>query len=210
MSDVVLIILLVVLILLSLVDIYLNVRYNPRNYSAAAKSVKDMVDARVEEAHAREMQGPGHEERTRSNRQLSEPPMLDGMTLKSWLIYHSKDEGVWSKVVTEFYERAADEPTIREYFDDVIDRGGFEALQKHFLGALMIVTNSGVTEGTVRAMEQAHLGVVNADRQPINSVVYDAVINTLVAILGEVGVPQLGITQLSATIAPLRAAIVRS
>jgi hypothetical protein len=169
------------------------------------------VDQRVSAAVQREQTGAQPVVgRPSPNRQLTPPPMIEGQTLKSWLIYRSRDEGVWNYVVTEMYERAAAQPEIADYFQDTIKGGRFSDLQTHFLGALMIVTNSGVTQGVVDAMKEAHRGVRNSSEQPINSVIYDAVINTLVQILREVGVPEMGIEQLGQTILPLRDAVVRA
>jgi hypothetical protein len=193
-----------VLAILMGADLCLTIRRDRDRIQAKMDRARaQQVDERVSAAARRES-APA-----KANRQLTPPPMIDGQTLKSWLIYRAQDEGVWNYVVTEMYERAAASPRIKSYFENTIEGGRFSDLQTHFLGALMIVTNSGVTQGIVDAMREGHRGVRNSDNQAITPEIYGLVIGTLVDILREVGVPEHGIAALGETIAPLQAAIVR-
>jgi len=54
----------------------------------------------------------------------------------------------------------------------------------------------------------AHAQVVNQAGAPINGAVYDTVVDVLVQVLADVGVPDTAINELAGTVAPLREAIV--
>ncbi len=137
---------------------------------------------------------------------VTQPPMVEGVTLYAWLVHHHPSrEGAWAEVVDMFYTRAAANPEIATYFGGV----DWERLQNHFLGALRIATGTGLSQRTIDTLAEKHADVRSQDGQPINTVVYDATIQVLVDILAEIGVPRSGIEQLAATIAPLRGVIAR-
>lgn len=144
------------------------------------------------------------------NAVLAPAPMLDGWTLRDWLIHQAGRDGVWSEVVHDFYTRAAGVPFVADYFRDVLARPqGREELERHFTRALLIVTHSGVTQRLVDAVGEKHGHVHNSHGQPITADVWDAVISTLVTVLRNHGVPERGINALGASIAPFRAALVK-
>jgi hypothetical protein len=133
-------------------------------------------------------------------------PMVEGVTLREWLVHHHPlRDGVWRDVVTEFYRRAALVPAVASYFGGT----NMARLNQHFTRALVIVAGEGITESAVARLRNAHAVVVNAEGVPITGAIYDAVVDTLVAILAEQGVPRRGIAALAETIGPLREVIVR-
>jgi len=141
---------------------------------------------------------------------LAPPPMIDGVTVRDWLINHTHRDGVWAEVVTEFYDRAAAVPEVADYFRVILARpGGREYLETHFTRALVLVTHHGVTRGLKEAMRVAHAPIRSSDGHGITSGTWDAVIGTLVDVLKSKGVTEQGIAALATTIAPFRAAIVR-
>lgn len=149
----------------------------------------------------------------RPDNRLSDPPMIDGYTLRDWLIHaHPSKDHAWAEIVAEFYNRAAAVPEVAAYFQ----RTDLDELQRHFTRALILVTHTGVTTRLVASLAERHSNVHNgpgdteAERgDPITGPIYDAVIGTLVAILAENGVPRRGLDALATTIAPFRAALVR-
>jgi truncated hemoglobin YjbI len=140
------------------------------------------------------------------DRRLTPPPMVGDLTLRDWLVHFSTErDRVWPAVVATFYRRAANVPEIADYFRET----DMVRLQQHFARALTMVTGTGLTEATVRRLQQAHFGVHDSAGRPITPEIYDAVIGTLVEVLREQRVPASAIGQLADTIAPLRAVIVR-
>lgn len=135
---------------------------------------------------------------------LAPPPMIDGVSLRTWLVHHHPSrEHVWPEVVAEFYDRAAAVPAVFSYFHGV----DLDVLRSHFTAALVIVTHAGATRGAVDLVATRHGGVRNAAGVPITSDVYDAVIGTLVAVLRDARVPEHALAQLGETVAPFRAPI---
>jgi hypothetical protein len=82
-----------------------------------------------------------------------------------------------------------------------------EQLQRHFTSALLIVTHAGASRATVDYVAGKHADVRNAVGVPITGDIYDAVVATLVGVLGEAGVPDYALNQLATTVEPFRAAI---
>lgn len=136
--------------------------------------------------------------------QLSDPPMVDGRTLRNWLVYQTRRDGVWSEVVAQFYERAAAVPEVADYFRNT----DMETQQRHFTRALILVTHHGVTQRTLDNLADRHRRVLDSHGRPITPEVYETVIGTLVGVLREHQVPEYGIAELARTIAPFRAALV--
>lgn len=158
------------------------------------------------------------ETRVHPTQRLTDPPMIDGVTLRDFLIHHHrqtpqppKDDGtlplgVWADVVTSFYAHAAADPEIADYFRNT----DLNRQQAHFLRALDIVTSKGLTQGTVDYMRKKHAGIRASNGLPITGAVYDRVIGVLAEVLHAHGVPERGTAALAATIAPLRPVIVRA
>lgn len=143
----------------------------------------------------------------RGDTRVTEPPMLDGVTLYQWLTTRSTiGENVWPQVVADFYNRAAGTPAVAAYFHSV----EWEKLQNHFVRALVLVCDKGLTVGTLRYLREKHGKVKTLDGVAITGPVYDAVIQTLGGVLASRGVPERGINALVESIGPIRAEIVRA
>jgi truncated hemoglobin YjbI len=139
-------------------------------------------------------------------RLLTPPPMVDDLPLRDWLVHYSpRRDQVWPSVVATFYARAAAVPEIADYF------GGTDMarLQQHFARALTMLTGNGLTEGMLWRLQDAHLPVTNSHGRAITVEVYDAAVETLLAVLAEHGVPNAARAQLATTVGPLRGAIAR-
>lgn len=144
------------------------------------------------------------------DRQITGPPLVGGVTLRSWLVhYHgdpttsATDDGVWARVVREFYTRAAQDSVVASYFGD-LDEDGMAALQRHFLAMLVMLTSSGLTSRMVSRLHAGHAHVRSAAGEPITPDAYDRAVMALVGVLRDYGVPPQGLTALSKTIWPLR------
>lgn len=132
------------------------------------------------------------------------PPMIDGCTLRDWLIHHTHRDGVWEDVVVQFYAGAAADPRVAPYFDEV----DTARLQRHFLAALTVLTHAGLHRHTVERMAVAHRGVTTSIGVPITGEVWDVVVSTLVGVLVAHGAPSSVVEPLGALLDPLRAVIV--
>ncbi|MFR9803226.1 hypothetical protein ACL02T_13115 [Pseudonocardia sp. RS010] len=139
-------------------------------------------------------------------RVLAPPPMVDDLPLRDWLVHYSlSGDQVWPSVVATFYARAAAVPEIADYFSGT----DMVRLQQHFVRALLVLTGSGLTEGTVRRLQEAHLPVTDSRGRAITPAVYDAAIESLLGVLAEHGAPKTALSQLAVTVAPLREVIAR-
>jgi truncated hemoglobin YjbI len=149
---------------------------------------------------------PGAAFFTDPNELLAPPPMIDGVVLRDWLIHHHrKDDNVWRDVVVEFYDLAAADDHIRQFFRHT----DLPTLRQHFTRTLVKVTGEGVTASDVHYLATKHTFVDDAAGQPITPAVWDKVVGVLVGVLRSKGVPSQGIAALAETIAPLRPALVR-
>jgi hypothetical protein len=138
---------------------------------------------------------------------VSPPPLIDDVPLRDWLIHYSQRDNVWSDVVRDFYDHAAAVPEIADYFRNT----DMERQRQHFCRALAMVASNGLRQGTVEWLRELHRERAHASTgAPITAEVYDAVINTLMEVLINHGVPQRGRQALAVTIAPLRAELVRA
>lgn len=140
-----------------------------------------------------------------SKYQLVGPPTVGNFTLKNWLVQVSGREGIWRDVVEEFYSRAAGHPVVGRYFVGV----NMDRLKRHFLQALLMVTDKGLTVGTARRMYEAHLMVSDTGGNAITEEVYDAVVATLGSVLAERGVSRELIGQTVAVLDPLRELLIQ-
>lgn len=144
---------------------------------------------------------------TPGDEQITPPPMIDGVTLRDWLVHYNQlHDQFWPRVVTEFYQRAAEVPMVADYFRNT----DMEQLQTHFTRVLTLVAGRGLSVRMVRHLRERHMHVLASSGAPITGEVYDAVIQTLAEVLDRQGVPTRGIQALADTIAPLRAEIVRA
>ena len=135
------------------------------------------------------------------------PPTVPGRTgkddLREWLLWFAPDTS-WPEVVADFYRRAAADPQVASYFHEA----DMDELQFHFTAAITMLCKEGLTARALRAMTVRHAHVTNRDGEHIHGVIFDKVVDTLVDVLSEVGVPDVAINELAACIDPLRAAIV--
>jgi hypothetical protein len=127
------------------------------------------------------------------------------VTVKDWLTHYWPDGPGWPAIVTEFYNRAAADPAIAEFFAST----NMTALQKHFTHAMIIVTKDGVTVPIRDYMARVHAGLRNRAGQPISGAIYDRTINVLVQVLVDANIPDDAINELARTVTPLREAIVQ-
>lgn len=124
--------------------------------------------------------------------------------LRDWLTHHSfHEDNAWAKVVSDFYDLAAAEPDIADYFHGT----DMASLQRHFLAALMMVTSRGLTVAACQQMGERHRDVRNSVGQPITPEIYDRVILILAGVLAQHGVPDSVIQQVGECIRPLRRVI---
>jgi truncated hemoglobin YjbI len=131
-------------------------------------------------------------------------PTINGDTVRDWLKYYTLGKTDWVAAVDELYNRAAADPSVASYFIDV----KLESVKRHFVAFMVMVTSTGLTADAVRRMSVAHAEVRNEAGVEITGMIYDRVIDALVTILAEAGVPDNAINQLRRVVDPLRAAIV--
>jgi truncated hemoglobin YjbI len=135
------------------------------------------------------------------------PPTVPGRTgkddLREWLLWFAPDAS-WPEVVADFYRRAAADTQVASYFH----RADMEELQFHFTAAITMLCKEGLTARALRAMTVRHANVTNRNGEHIHGAIFDKVVDTLVDVLSDVGVPDVAINELAACIDPLRAAIV--
>jgi truncated hemoglobin YjbI len=131
-------------------------------------------------------------------------PTIAGDTVRDWLKYYTLGKVDWTTAVDELYRRAAADPSIASYFTGV----DLDTVKRHFVAFMVMVTSKGLTADAVRRMSVAHAAVRNEAGLEITGMIYDRVIDVLVAILTGAGVPDEAINQLKRVVDPLRAAIV--
>jgi truncated hemoglobin YjbI len=137
---------------------------------------------------------------------LAPPPMVGPDTLRTWIKeHHPYRDDAWPLVVAEFYKRAAADPDVADYFRGV----DLDVLQQHFMRALILVSHTGVTRGTVNAMKDRHAAVTNSAGEPITAGIYDRVIGVLVDVLREANVPASALAGLVPIADAFRPALVR-
>lgn len=129
---------------------------------------------------------------------LFPPPMVGTQTLKHWLMYSHRDDGVWTRVVHEFYARAASDHRVRPYFEGY----DLEDIKRKFLHTLMIVTDIGVNRASAEGLIQKHTHL------KISGEAYDATINALTKTFNDFGVPRDAVEQMVPMIEALRKGMV--
>jgi truncated hemoglobin YjbI len=126
------------------------------------------------------------------------------ITVKDWLTHYWPGSPGWPAIVAEFYNRAASDPAIAEFFAHT----DMAMLQKHFTHAMIIITKDGVNVPTRDYLARVHADLRNRAGQPISGDIYDRTINVLVEVLVDAGIPDDAINELARTVTPLRQAIV--
>ena len=126
------------------------------------------------------------------------------ITVKDWLTHYWPGSPGWPAIVAEFYNRAASDPAIAEFFAHT----DMAMLQKHFTHAMIIITKDGVNVPTRDYLARVHADLRNRVGQPISGDIYDRTINVLVEVLVDAGIPDDAINELARTVTPLRQAIV--
>jgi hemoglobin len=96
-----------------------------------------------------------------------------------------------------FYEKVIGDPNLAAYFEGV-DLGRLKGHQRAFIGAAL----GGPEAYQGRDMGSAHAGL------GVTDAVFDAVVGHLVTTLGELGIPEVTISQIGDALAPLRSDIV--
>ena len=126
------------------------------------------------------------------------------ITVKDWLTHYWPGSPGWPAIVSEFYNRAASDPAIAEFFAHT----DMAMLQKHFTHAMIIITKDGVNVPTRDYLARVHADLRNRAGQPITGDIYDRTIDVLVGVLVDAGIPDDAINELARTVTPLRQAIV--
>lgn len=155
---------------------------------------------KLQEAH--KVSAAQHLDSSDDDELLVAPPQIRGNHLRDWLQHYTKRS--WPDAVREFYGRAASDPEIAPYFHGV----ALPALQRHFTAAIVLLTNTGLTKGTLRHLAHRHANVRTPDGTPITAEVYNKTVGVLIDILTEWGVPRYALADLSRLIEPLREVIV--
>jgi truncated hemoglobin YjbI len=127
------------------------------------------------------------------------------ITVKDWLTHYWPGSPGWPAIVAEFYNRAAADPAIAEFFAHT----DMAMLQKHFTHTMIIITKDGVTVPTRDYLARVHADLRSRTGQPITGEIYDRTIDVLVEVLVDAGIPDHAINELARTVTPLRQAIVR-
>jgi truncated hemoglobin YjbI len=146
-----------------------------------------------------------------ANGQMLQPPPTvrdssgRAITVKDWLTHYWPGSPGWPAIVAEFYNRAAADPAISEFFAHT----DMAILQKHFTHAMIIITKDGVTVPTRDYLARVHADLRSRTGQRITGEIYDRTIDVLVEVLVDAGIPDDAINELARTVTPLRAAIVR-
>ena len=122
---------------------------------------------------------------------LATPPTIDGVTLRDYLVHHAtrkcphpdangrpQHAGTWPCVVEDVYATALDSP-LAHYFDGV----DLSHLKRHFLSALVTLTNVGLTVETAGRLQAQHadLDITAAD--------FDLVVHVLIESIGSYTTP---------------------
>lgn len=131
---------------------------------------------------------------------LFPPPMVGTQTLKHWLMYSHRDDGVWTRVVHEFYARAASDHKVRPYFEGY----DLDDIKRKFLHTLMIVTDIGVTRAAAEGLIQRH------SKLNISGEAYDATMVALTKTFNDFGVPQAAVDQMVPMLEALRKGMVKA
>lgn len=99
--------------------------------------------------------------------------------------------------VDGFYQRVTADPDLAHYFDG-IDMARLRGHQRAFIGAAL----GGPEPYLGRSMDEAHAGLA------ITAADFDAVVEHLVAVLVDLGVPMTKVEAIGAALAPLKDQIV--
>jgi truncated hemoglobin YjbI len=135
---------------------------------------------------------------------IAPPPVVGGHTVRDLLVHYTFGQVTWPQVVGEFYDDAAQDPEIADYFHGV----ELEDLKRHFTAVISLVNKNGLTRGNLKAMAEKHRDVRNVDGRPITGEVYDNVIKVLANVLLRHSIPLHAVNALGNTVKPLRDVIV--
>jgi hemoglobin len=133
-------------------------------------------------------------------------PVGGRMNLRSWAQqYHPQRDGVWTAIVKTFYELAAADPDVADYFG----RMDMVPLQKHFVQVLVALTQRGLTMRMIQRLGDSHTYVANSVGVGITDSVFDKVGAALEGALRSQGVPEDTIDQVAEMLVPIRSAMVQ-
>ncbi len=134
-------------------------------------------------------------------RVVAQPPQVltpeGAVATGDWLQHYARPGVTWPGVVMEFYRRLEKIDEVDSYFY-AADR---PQVRGHFAGVAVKITRQGITVGDVAALREAHANVRNRRGQPITGPIYDLVVNTLVAVLRDNGVPMSALQDLGRMLA---------
>lgn len=126
------------------------------------------------------------------------------VVLWTWMRHHHpRPEGLAQRVVKRFYDTAAHDPEVADYFVG-IDLPG---LQRHFVRAFIVLADRGLTAGTVHDLAVRHSTVRNTRGEPVSAAVFDRVVAALGASLHAEGVPTDAVRHVAAMCVPIRTAM---
>jgi truncated hemoglobin YjbI len=126
------------------------------------------------------------------------------VVLWTWMRHHHpRPEGLAQRVVKRFYDAAAHDPEVADYFVG-IDLPG---LQRHFVRAFIALADRGLTTAAVHDLADRHATVRNTRGEPVSVAVFDRVVAALGASLHAEGVPTDAIRHIVAMCVPIRTAM---
>jgi truncated hemoglobin YjbI len=131
------------------------------------------------------------------NRPPFDPPMINGMTLRTWLIWSwetrkpadaDPEWSVWENVNDDFYSVAASKPAVLAVFEPYLD--DLPGIKRKFLATFLILTHIGLTQEAADRLVALHAHL------RITGDVYDDTMDALLFVLDKYGVPKEGVDQL--------------
>lgn len=128
----------------------------------------------------------------------------EDVVLWTWMRHHHpRPEGLAQRVVRRFYDAAARDVEVADYFVGV----DLPGLQRHFVRAFILLADKGLTTGSLRNLATRHAVVRNTTDQPVTPAVFDKVVAALGAALHAEGVPTDAIHHIARMCAPIRTAL---
>jgi hypothetical protein len=129
---------------------------------------------------------------------LAGPPLVaedDGATttLRDWLVhFHPDRDNAWVEVTREFCDTMAVHPDVAGYFPT----GQPDALQKHFLAALILITGTGLSAAGLERIRAYHAGVQDGHGRGITPRAYDTAMRILLDLLRAKNIPDSALGEL--------------
>ena len=125
------------------------------------------------------------------------------MPLRDWLVhYHLENRSVWSDLAQDFLDTVAKDREVAAYFEDE------PAMRRHFLTALIMAIEGGVTATRLDQLRLTHALVRDDHGQTVTERVFGSATGPLLEILRGKGVPEPTLEQVTLVLGRLREAIV--